>query len=871
MSTDLSWFERNIIPLTKKYRDFIKAKESSPPERWNKNGERTFSNKEKKYLQIYQNRMKKVSAAPIVPEDPIIPVVEKKLEIKNPEMENQITIGNDENEVIIGKTIRYDLFGKVAEVKEFTSEESYLKAVQEQVGQTNFKNEILLRDPELLKKVDDLLVSDRKNILPLEYYIDKVEKEMEDISAHKTPEIEIGKITRFDIIGKGSETKIYTSTDDYLKALQEQVGRINFKHETLLRDPELLKKVGDLILGPKNPYSLEHYIKIVEKEKAVGHIQYTSAYIQELSTIISTARPREKEDVVGILSYYDDDGKIGDVMKFTSNESYLNRLSSELDSLPMGSFKWDTIARDPELLKAVDDRVFGEYGDGNSNPLEYYIEKVKNEKIFERYEKVAGSFSDASKEIIDTISLEKLLELKSLKEYNVSDEMRADNFSTIKDLRKDIDKIDEVLSERSNVNKVSAIPEIHPELDSIADKLKKHYQIEHDPGNPLFYPSGKEFLNQAIEVANMPNDIQKMVIQYVNTVANPPVEPEKHDYWDGDMDQMENQFDKAYNNYKTVEVPEFNNKIDLLTKTLIQDNIHADKLPKLDEFEANYFAALVGELKRSFSVEIGQIKNTNQFNFHEIPIYIQKDQEQLQHHKEQLKYLGFGEGEKLRKDLKDGIDSHQRNFEIHTVSNKTQLGNTVSFAIKYARLDQGEIFLNSYDGHLTNSKGDNILQNFKVTKDNHFSAKEAINLLEGRAVKIEYTNPLTDIREQAFVKLNLSEEKNTSGNYDFQTFHQNYGVNTRQIVEKSNLIFDRPELKENVIKSLEKGDIVNVKMSMENKTIQLNAVLNPQYKTLNLYDSDMNRINTNKPLQGLENTQVQEKSNVRQQSMSRGI
>jgi hypothetical protein len=42
----------------------------------------------------------------------------------------------------------------------------------------------------------------------------------------------------------------------------------------------------------------------------------------------------------------------------------------------------------------------------------------------------------------------------------------------------------------------------------------------------------------------------------------------------------------------------------------------------------------------------------------------------------------------------------------------------------------------------------------------------------------------------------------------FQNFYQNYGVDTEKIVEKSNLIFDKPEYKENTIKSLEKGNVV---------------------------------------------------------------
>lgn len=42
-----------------------------------------------------------------------------------------------------------------------------------------------------------------------------------------------------------------------------------------------------------------------------------------------------------------------------------------------------------------------------------------------------------------------------------------------------------------------------------------------------------------------------------------------------------------------------------------------------------------------------------------------------------------------------------------------------------------------------------------------------------------------------------------------------------------------------------------MKFKHEDKEIEGKAFLNPQYKTLNLYDSNMTRINTNKPLEGM--------------------
>ncbi|MBB6370041.1 DUF6449 domain-containing protein [Chryseobacterium shigense] len=246
-----------------------------------------------------------------------------------------------------------------------------------------------------------------------------------------------------------------------------------------------------------------------------------------------------------------------------------------------------------------------------------------------------------------------------------------------------------------------------------------------------------------------------------------------------------------------------------------------------------------------------------------------KEFDQVEYLKNQMKYLGFGEGEKLHKDLEKGINSKKQQFEIKTSSDKTLPGNKADFTLNYNKTEKGGIFLNSYDANLSNEKGESVSQNFRVSRDNSFTAKEAVNLLEGRSVKIEFDNPKTNEREPAFVKLNLGKEKNQYGNYNFQTFYKNYGVDTAEIVEKSNLIFDKPEYRETTIKSLEKGNVVKVKFEQDDKIIEGKAILDPQNRNLKLYDSDMNRINTNKPLEGLEQDNKHEKNNVKEQSIKR--
>ena len=346
------------------------------------------------------------------------------------------------------------------------------------------------------------------------------------------------------------------------------------------------------------------------------------------------------------------------------------------------------------------------------------------------------------------------------------------------------------------------------------------------------------------------------------------------DHWVGmtkdDLDEETNRFDDEYQTFEIFLHP--------ATKEQIQTIFNG-----LESFEAKQELnnQIIGGKIKDIATEVIQnpesLKKYDQNTQNVINLYINQNPnimennfDQEKYLKDQLKYLGFGEGEKLHKDLADGINSAEKNFEIKTTTDKALPGNEVNFTLKFSKSEQGGVFFNSYDAALKNDKVD-ILQNFKVNKDNSFTAKEAINLLEGRSVKIEFNNPKTEQKETAFVKLDLAKEKNQYGNYDFLSFHQNYGVDTKEIVEKSNLVFDKPEYKDNVIKSLEKGNVVKVKFELDDKVIEGKAVLNPQYKNLNLYDNDMNRINTNKPIQGLENENGQQKSNVREQSISRGI
>lgn len=58
MEDHLSWFDKNIVPRTKAYKNFVKEMENTSPERFFRDGERMFTNKEKKFMSIHQSKGK---------------------------------------------------------------------------------------------------------------------------------------------------------------------------------------------------------------------------------------------------------------------------------------------------------------------------------------------------------------------------------------------------------------------------------------------------------------------------------------------------------------------------------------------------------------------------------------------------------------------------------------------------------------------------------------------------------------------------------------------------------------------------------------------------------------------------------------------
>ena len=350
----------------------------------------------------------------------------------------------------------------------------------------------------------------------------------------------------------------------------------------------------------------------------------------------------------------------------------------------------------------------------------------------------------------------------------------------------------------------------------------------------------------------------------------------------GILDNIEQQ-QSQNNDVKVGQKFQFKESNSVLEVVKIDKNAHRDGSDELtmkpiglnvgnQEFNWSKLA-LDTAIKEGKVVEVAQQK---QQQTQSSPQLSQQQSTQLNYLKNQVKYLGLGEDTKLHKDLENAILSPKDKVTVRAEYNypdRLMKGNTATFDLNLTKTEQGSVFLNSYRANLTTKNGEERSQTFKVQKENSITAKEAINLLEGRSVKIDHDVVDKETGElshtESFIKLNMKEPKTDYGNYKYEWYNKNYGVDVDSIMQKSNLIFANDIERERTKKHLEKGNITQVTFQYENRQVQGFAVLNPQWKNLNLYDSAMNRVTTQNQLVKPEVTQSQQKNNVPEHSISR--
>jgi len=234
-----------------------------------------------------------------------------------------------------------------------------------------------------------------------------------------------------------------------------------------------------------------------------------------------------------------------------------------------------------------------------------------------------------------------------------------------------------------------------------------------------------------------------------------------------------------------------------------------------------------------------------------------------------LKYMGFGD--KLNNDLESKIKEQPSEFKLNMMGEFTKDGlkDKVNYTLDFKKSDQTDMyFLNRYQATLKNENPElERSQTFYVTKNSGITAKEAYNLLSGRAVNKDLTTKEGQ-PFNAWLQLDF-QEKDKNDNYKVKQYHAGYGYDLEMTVAKYPIREQvEPDQKASLLKSLEKGNMTQVTFVKEGKDEKMFVTANPQFKTLDLYDSKMQR-----QFQGIEKKEKpdQDKSQDKKETQKQDV
>jgi hypothetical protein len=194
------------------------------------------------------------------------------------------------------------------------------------------------------------------------------------------------------------------------------------------------------------------------------------------------------------------------------------------------------------------------------------------------------------------------------------------------------------------------------------------------------------------------------------------------------------------------------------------------------------------------------------------------DQDNLKYLMNKLKYTGFPDNQYTRDKVIEIMKSNESGtFKHQAMDKQTMEGNSVDYEIKINKAKGNDKFyFGGYDANLKNEEKGLDRSLSMASSKNTYTAKEALNLLEGRMVKREFQNG-----KSGFVGIDFNSEKNKYGNHKLNIVSKEDKIDVAKAVDQSAIIlpksekYDDNKMKEFLIKSLEKGNLVksNIKNS----------------------------------------------------------
>jgi hypothetical protein len=201
--------------------------------------------------------------------------------------------------------------------------------------------------------------------------------------------------------------------------------------------------------------------------------------------------------------------------------------------------------------------------------------------------------------------------------------------------------------------------------------------------------------------------------------------------------------------------------------------------------------------------------------------------ENLSYLQKQLLNLGFGE--KLNEELEKNITSGKKEFTLNTEQEYNK--QKVDYTLHYKAGDQNDMyFFNKYDASLRDK---DMPQTLYINKGEAITAKEAYNLMEGRAVRKQLENQVGE-KYNAWIIID-KENKTENGNYKFRPFTDGWNYKPERAIDKLDIVGINEEgTREKLMKSLEKGNRHQVTAIKDGKEVKLFLEANPAEHRVNL-------------------------------------
>lgn len=221
----------------------------------------------------------------------------------------------------------------------------------------------------------------------------------------------------------------------------------------------------------------------------------------------------------------------------------------------------------------------------------------------------------------------------------------------------------------------------------------------------------------------------------------------------------------------------------------------------------------------------------------------------LEYLQNSLKYLGFGES--LNPKLKEAIEAQPAGFKLQLEINmpavnakdKPELAALMKYDLDFSKSRETDMyFFNKYEANLHPPGQDQKLsQTFYINKGKGVTAKESFNLLSGRAVNKDVILKSGE-KANMWLKLDLSEHDPEKG-FAVKNYGENYGFNLASTVDRYMITdIEKMGFKDQLLKSLERGNLHEVSFSKDGKEIKGFVSASPQFKSLEFYDQTLKSV-----------------------------